>query len=64
MMRQYQWMERRDLTLCGVEDGHHMTLERAEELRAQGAYLELDGKGWVWIYRGRPRQALQREILA
>ena len=36
--------------LYGVEDAKHMTLEYAEQLRAGGAYLELDARGFVWVY--------------
>ena len=64
MKKQKEWMEQHRLALCGVEDGHHMTLERAEALRALGAYLEMDQKGWIWIYTGRRRSALQREVLS
>ena len=50
------------LMLYGVEDAKHMTLEYAEQLRAGGAYLELESKGFVWVYRGRRQEKMQKEM--
>lgn len=58
-MEEQIFLERQGLALCGVEDGHYMSVERAERLRAIGAYLELDAKGWVWVYMGRGRVELR-----
>ena len=48
--------------LYGVEDAKHMTLEYAEQLRAGGAYLELDARGFVWVYQGREKEKMQKEM--
>ena len=48
--------------LYGVEDAKHMTLEYAEQLRAGGAYLELDARGCVWVYQGREKEKMQKEM--
>lgn len=50
------------LMLYGVEDGRYMMLEYAEQLRASGAYLELDSKGFVWVYQGRRQEKIQKEM--
>lgn len=51
-----------NLMLYGVEDAKHMTLGYAERLRAGGAYLALDARGFVWIYRGRGKEKMQKEM--
>ncbi len=61
-MEEQIFMDRQGMALCGVEDGHYMSIERAEQLRASGAYLELDAKGWVWIYIGRGRREMQGDF--
>ena len=50
------------LMLYGVEDAKHMTIAYAEKLRAGGAYLELDSKGFIWVYRGRGQERMQKEM--
>ena len=50
------------MMLYGVEDAKHMTLEYAEQLRAGGAYLELDARGFVWVYQGREKEKMQKEM--
>lgn len=56
------WMGPRDaLALYGVEDGYCTTLERAQALRERGAYLELDAKGYLFIYMERQTKKPQGE---
>ena len=49
------------LALYGVEDGYCTTLECAQALRERGAYLELDAKGYLWIYMERQTKKPQGE---
>ena len=40
------------MVLISIRDPEKLTLEEAEQLRASGAYLEMEPSGWICVYEG------------